>query len=323
MKSCADKAYLTLLFLLLAAAVQSAPTIVTVAANASNVLDTETFTATTTTSEYSCDLTEGKFPLPNSGANAYFMVSYGSTVLVYVSAQKVTTGTFPTTPGLEYTVEIMCGVIGGQTPIFGNVSGWVADDTAAPAVSLTAPPNGAYRKGEITVAASASDANGVSQVEFYVDNILKSTDFAVPYIYSLNTASYADGSHPIKVKAYDAAGNNSSAAINVTFDNQLPAASIITPLSGAFIRGTADISFTASDNILLLRVELYFNSALLVTYYTGTGTYPLNTVSYPNGPYDIVLKAYDAAGNTKTVTHPVTVDNPVNITEVQLLAPIY
>lgn len=51
------------------------------------------------------------------------------------------------------------------------------ENPTAPAVDLTAPATG----GTVDLTASASDASGVSTVEFYVDRTLLAVDTASPY----------------------------------------------------------------------------------------------------------------------------------------------
>ena len=95
-----------------------------------------------------------------------------------------------------------------------------APDTTAPTTAITAPANGATVSGSTTVNASASDNVGVTTVEFYVDNVLKNTDTSSPYSFAWDTTTYADGSHSLTSKAYDAAGNvGTSATVTVTVNN--------------------------------------------------------------------------------------------------------
>lgn len=80
-------------------------------------------------------------------------------------------------------------------------------DTTSPAVNVTAPASGATVGGSVDVTASASDAVGVTRVEFYVDGALAGTDAAAPYVFTWNTAGAANGAHTLMAKAYDAANN--------------------------------------------------------------------------------------------------------------------
>jgi hypothetical protein len=96
----------------------------------------------------------------------------------------------------------------------------VGPDTTAPTVSITSPYNGYTARGTVTIYALASDTYGVTKVEFWVDDTLITTDTAASYSASWNSLSVPDGSHVLKAKAYDAAGNvGTSAQVTVTVDN--------------------------------------------------------------------------------------------------------
>jgi hypothetical protein len=92
-------------------------------------------------------------------------------------------------------------------------------DTQAPIVSITNPADGATVSGTVSVTASASDNVGVTQVRFYVDGSLKTTDTSSPYSYSWDTTGYSDGSHTVQAVAYDAAGNYAGDTHTVTVSN--------------------------------------------------------------------------------------------------------
>ncbi len=93
-------------------------------------------------------------------------------------------------------------------------------DTTPPTTAITAPANGATVSGTVSVTASASDNVGVTQVQFYIDGVLASTDTTSPYSYSWNTTAVANGSHTIYSRASDAAGNTgTSSTVTVTVSN--------------------------------------------------------------------------------------------------------
>src|SRR5205085_911470 len=111
--------------------------------------------------------------------------------------------------------------------IFANAVSWIANgsgtgggDTTAPTVSITAPAGGATVSGTVSVTASASDNVGVSKVEFYLDGALRTTATTSPYSWSWDTTQFANSSHTLVAKAYDAAGNvGTSSNVTVTVNN--------------------------------------------------------------------------------------------------------
>ena len=70
----------------------------------------------------------------------------------------------------------------------------VTIDNTAPTVSITSPTGG-YVQGTVQITATASDTNGVKQVEFFVDgtSIGVDTNGADGWSVSWNTTTYADG----------------------------------------------------------------------------------------------------------------------------------
>jgi hypothetical protein len=116
-------------------------------------------------------------------------------------------------------------------------------DTTPPVVSVSAPAASSTVSGTITVTANASDASGIKQVQFYVDNVLKSTDTTAPYSFSLDTTTLSNASHAFKAVATDNSTNanqTTSATINATVSN-----SVLKP---------ADINADGSINVLDLSI---------------------------------------------------------------------
>lgn len=85
-------------------------------------------------------------------------------------------------------------------------------DTQAPTVAITAPANFASGiAGMLTFSADATDNVGVASVEFQVDGVAAGVpQTTAPYSVSVNTNDYASGQHVLRVRASDAAGNQSA-----------------------------------------------------------------------------------------------------------------
>jgi len=104
------------------------------------------------------------------------------------------------------------------------------------------------------------------------------------------------------------AGNGSNCTI--AEDTTPPAVSVSAPAAGASVSGTANITANATDNTGVLKVEFYINGALVSTSTNSPYTYSWNTKTSANGPVNLAVKAYDAAGNATTSdTVQVTVNN--------------
>lgn len=128
------------------------------------------------------------------------------------------------------------------------------------------------------------------------------------------SASYTDKTaaasqiYTYGVRAFDAAGN-ASAKINVavattgtTGDTVKPVSSITKPANNSTITAeSTPISFTATDNVAVTKVELYVDTQLeaTVTDVSGRTSFNANwnTKVAGNGKHTLQAKAYDAAGN--------------------------
>ncbi|HEX8435936.1 Ig-like domain-containing protein [Archangium sp.] len=187
----------------------------------------------------------------------------------------------------------------------------VTVDNTAPTVALGAPGQNAHVGGLVQVSATASDNLGVARVEFYVDGTLLDADTSAPHGTSWNSAVVAEGTHSLTVKAYDAAGNvGTSSAVGVTVDNTAPTTALSAPAQNAWLRGTVQVSATASDNRGVARVEFYADGTLLGTDTTAPYAVNWDTATGANGGITLTTRSYDAAGNvTQSAGRAVSVDN--------------
>jgi glucose/arabinose dehydrogenase len=94
----------------------------------------------------------------------------------------------------------------------GGSSSYGGSDGQAPVVAVSAPANFASGiAGMLTFSATATDNVGVASVEFQVDGVAAgAAQTSAPYSVSVDTNSYASGQHVLRVRASDAAGNQSA-----------------------------------------------------------------------------------------------------------------
>jgi hypothetical protein len=180
-----------------------------------------------------------------------------------------------------------------------------APDTIPPAVSITAPSNGATVVGSIAVTASATDNVGVARVEFYVDGVLKNTDTAAPWTWTWDTNTATNGTHTLLASAFDGAGNtNNSASVAVTVNNSTTDTQAPTvPANLTATRGTGSITlqWTAStDNVGVTGYQVWratSGSGPFTQIATPTAT-TFTDSGLPSGARRFYyVKAFDAAGN--------------------------
>jgi len=84
-------------------------------------------------------------------------------------------------------------------------------DTVPPTAVISSPTEGSTVANKATIKASATDNKGVSKIELYIDSKLQTTVKTGSLSWNWNTRTIAKGVHTIQVKAFDAAGNVTSA----------------------------------------------------------------------------------------------------------------
>ena len=198
----------------------------------------------------------------------------------------------------------------------------VTVDNTKPTVSLAAPAGGVPVSSTVNLAATASDNDRVTQVQFFVDN--NTTPLAIDtspdptsgyYSVSWDTTTVTNGTHTLKAVAYDAAGNTTTSTVVVPVDNTKPTVSLAAPANGAPVSGAVTLSATASDNVGVTEVRFVVdnNTTPLAT---DTGS-PYNaswdTTTVANGTHTLKAVASDAAGNITTSTVNIIVENEANL----------
>ena len=179
---------------------------------------------------------------------------------------------------------------------------------APPTVSITDPVAGSTVSGTtVPVSADASDDNGVTQVEFFVDGstLGVDSDGSDGWSASWDTTANADGSHTVSATATDTIGQTASDSNDVTVDNvnDPPTASFTYTCSGL----TCDFDASGSNDPdgSIDTYDWNFGDG-------GTGSGVTITHTYAaDGTYDVTLSVTDDDGATDTETKSVTVSDTV------------
>lgn len=112
----------------------------------------------------------------------------------------------------------------GRINVYSAVQAATGTGDNPPSVTITNPKDGETVSGTVTVTADASDDNGVTQVEFFVDgsSIGVDSDGSDGWSAIWDTTSVTDGSHTVSATATDNAvpGQTASDYISVTVDNE-------------------------------------------------------------------------------------------------------
>lgn len=213
----------------------------------------------------------------------------------------------PSTDGYsDYASLGTYSITGTIPPVVGN---------PAPAVTLTAPSNGASftAPAAITLTATATDANGtVIKVDFYNGTTLLGSDATAPY--SLTLSNVAAGTYSYKAIATDnenATGTSATSTVTVSnVTNTPPVATLTAPANGASFTAPATITLTATAtdaNGTVTKVDFYNGATLLGS--DATSPYSLTLSNVAAGTYSYRAIATDngnATGTSATSTVTVT-----------------
>lgn len=157
--------------------------------------------------------------------------------------------------------------------------------------------------GTIPVDVNYSDNVGVVSTELHINGQMIITDNLSPFAFSWDTTLHPDGDYTLTAYAFDAAGNQASSANilvaisnNATTDTEVPTITIASPIDGE-VSGTTPVNVNYSDNIDVVRVELYVNGQKIMTDSQAPFAFSWDTKALPDGTYTLTSKAFDEAGN--------------------------
>ena len=180
-----------------------------------------------------------------------------------------------------------------------------ATTNAAPAISISSPANGATVSSTFAFSANATDDSGVAKVTFTIDGATLSDDSASPYSTSVNSLSYANGSHTLQAVATDGAGLTASASISVTINNTStdttnPTVSFSKPETNpsTWTSGNLSIKVSAADNVAISKIDLYINNYLVSTENSAVMSRYWSYSNAGAGQYTLKAIATDTSGNT-------------------------
>jgi hypothetical protein len=190
-----------------------------------------------------------------------------------------------------------------------------------PAVTLTEPIDGATVSGSVTVTATAIDEDGVAQVECYIDGNLLGTlpgsTTSDTYTFTWDSTKVDNGTHKIKVIAYDVQGKKGQdeITVEVSGNNIAPVVTITAPPDNAVVSGTSvSISAVATDAADGIQtVECYVDGGLIGSLSgsttSDTYTFTWDTTQYSNSDHTVTVTAIDNSGMSASDSVRVTVNN--------------
>jgi hypothetical protein len=205
-------------------------------------------------------------------------------------------------------------------------------------VSVTAPANGATVSGTaVSCGANASDSNGVTQVQFFLDGAALSTDTASPYTCSFDATKLAAGTHTLRATATDGQGatNSSQVSFNVNngssggTTNPAPVVTFTKPANGASVptTGTVNCTVTATDADGIASLKWYLDGRLVNTEFSspydtcninniGAGAHVIKAVATDKkgavGEAQITVNSGSSSGGSNNAAPVVTFTKPAN-----------
>ena len=210
---------------------------------------------------------------------------------VHVTGRTLSTN-FITTPGaFDRTGGNTCEPVACHDAFVVKLeSGATVPDTTPPAVSLTAPADGAVVRGVVRLAATASDDTSVRQLEFRVNGNTAGFDPYPPHESDWISSAIADGPATITATASDPAGNTTTSEPHaVIVDNHVPETTIISAPNSTVASDTATFHFSADE---------------FSTFECSVDGAPLTACSSPatytglvDGAHTFAVRAIDSAGN--------------------------
>jgi DNA-binding beta-propeller fold protein YncE len=190
-----------------------------------------------------------------------------------------------------------------------------------PSVEITSPLDNSSVGGSVMVTATAESEFGIDRVEFYIDDVLESSDAESPYIWDWITTSYSNGSHEIKAVAYNTDLKSTETSISAVVNNGgdvAPTVSITNLDDGAVIRGNVLIKAAASDELGVEEVRFYMDETLLTTDEESPYEYSWDTTTVADGEKELKVVAYDTIGQHTWASITVIVDNANNVFSIDL-----
>ena len=131
---------------------------------------------------------------------------------------------------------------------------------------------------------------------------------------------YVRGTASVCTLAIQAVGTDGFVFDSVTLDRcastpdtEDPTASITAPASGSTVSGNTTVTATATDNVGVIRTELFVDGTSVAQDLSAPYSFAWSTTTVSNGSHQLVVRAVDAAGNAAdSGTVQVTVDNPTS-----------
>lgn len=203
-----------------------------------------------------------------------------------------------------------------------------------PISTVTSPVISETVKGVVTITGTATDKNGVKQVEISMDNgnTFSLTEGKEDWHYTVNTAVIDDGTHVIFVRTTDNYGRQALFSSLINIDNTPPVLKFEYPLAGSKLDSHLFVSGQTMDNISLEGVTLKIKSlsggqvpaklAEMKLETTVLTAKDIDISSLAEGRYNLEISGLDKANNVSEVSVNFDVYRKKDKERIELLYPL-
>ncbi|NJK42872.1 MAG: hypothetical protein HC933_00210 [Pleurocapsa sp. SU_196_0] len=171
-------------------------------------------------------------------------------------------------------------------------------DTTAPTISLSSSSNPVTSNAPVTLSATVSDDIGVVRVKFFENGVEKLEDTSAPFTAPAQYNAVNSGSKTWTATAFDAAGNTTTATLELSVnvpDTTAPTVALlstVTPVTNA-----VNLEASASDDIGVTRVDFYNGATLIGSDSSAPYSLGVSIVAAGLGYNAFKAVAVDATGN--------------------------
>ncbi|MGA1866098.1 MAG: Ig-like domain-containing protein [Thermoplasmatota archaeon] len=170
-------------------------------------------------------------------------------------------------------------------------------DNEAPEITLVGLQTGNYVSGLVLFNVTVNDPF-LRDVRYSVDG----GEWAL-INQTWNTMTLLDGKHTVRIQARDQAGHQTTQALDLIIDNNLPVCAVNSPVSGEYIDGAYTFKISASDSVGIEKVEIFvFGTNFSTSYSSGMGyfEYTTDTSIRTDGLYSCYAIVHDKSGKRNT-----------------------
>ena len=236
------------------------------------------------------------------------------------SCSQASGSTFPL-----FSTSVTCQVFDGNGDSATGTFRVTVSPTTEFFTRLLVPANGAVLSGTQSLDAGASDAPGITKVEFELSGgtqhntvIATATPTYVGWLAAWDTTTVPDNTYTMQSLAFDAAGHVSqSTPVTVHVDNHPPTTAVLIPSNGTTLSGSQVLDASASGTAGVTKVEFQITGGALKGKVVATASPTIygwlaswNTTGVFNGTYSLQSLAFGPSGvATVSAAVSITVQN--------------